>query len=159
MLFLALIAFALPPLDHGKLLDAIRTVEDVRGSRRPGRHGERGDYALTYDVWQQHSRLDFFRYAYDPVISRQVAQAHLESLCNGLERAGLPITPYTLGLAWNGGLRATVRHRTVASTKDYAERVQNVYFEKTKAPAGALDYLPPAGASCSYEPGASVATQ
>ncbi len=72
-----------------------------------------------------HTTAPFVR-ALDRRAADEVAVKHYEWLKRGLESAGLPATPYTIALAWNGGLRAAVKGRTPAVARDYAERVANL---------------------------------
>ena len=51
---------------------------------------------------------------------------HYEWIKRGLIRAGMPVSPYNVALAWNGGLSATVRGRAPAAAHNYAERVTNL---------------------------------
>lgn len=67
-----------------------------------------------------------FAHALDRQASDAVAAEHYEWLRRGLERAGMPATPYNIALAWNGGLRTVLRGRAGAATRDYAMRVDNL---------------------------------
>jgi len=57
----------------------------------------------------------------------------LEGSRPGLFRAGLPVTPDNIALAWNGGLSATIRGRVPAATRNYAERVNNLAVQMSQA--------------------------
>lgn len=113
---------------RAETLQAIRAVENPRGTLRPGRHGELGPYQFRSGTWRMHTRKDFSR-AIDPRLAEEVAVRHYEWLSRGLRRHGLPVTPYNIALAWNGGLTATIRGRAPAAAHDYATRVSNLAHE------------------------------
>lgn len=107
------------------ILEAIHHVENPRNSARPGKFGELGAYQFRRETWQMHTKVPFER-AIDLAVSREVAIRHYEWLRRGLERNGLPQTPYFIALAWNGGLSSVVKGRSSRATRDYAERVNNL---------------------------------
>jgi hypothetical protein len=47
-------------------------------------------------------------------------------LARGLEAARVPVTPYNIALAWNGGLSAVISGRSPLRAHDYAQRVTNL---------------------------------
>lgn len=99
------------PLDEARLLWAIAQVE-TGGIDRHGAAGERSIYQLTPAVWRQYQGT-----------SRQRALAHLRWLASRVDNP----TPYRVALVWNGGLGAL--RRPAASTRDYAQRVENLYLD------------------------------
>lgn len=66
-----------------------------------------------------------FSAALDRHTSDNVAVSHYEWLKRGLEQAHLPVTPYNIALAWNGGLDAVIAGKAPAAAHDYASRVVN----------------------------------
>ena len=110
--------------ERWETLEAIHWIENPRNSQEPGRYGELGAYQFREVTWRMHTSVPFAR-ANDRKASDQVAVRHYEWLKSGLVRAGIEITPYTIALAWNGGLTAVVRGTISESTRDYADRVSN----------------------------------
>lgn len=109
-------------------LEAIHHVENPRDVRSPGRYGELGPYQFRRSTWRMHTDQPFER-ALEREASEQVAILHYEWIARGLRRNGIAVTPYTIALAWNGGLSATVRGRAPRSARSYAERVSNLAEE------------------------------
>ncbi len=72
-----------------------------------------------------HTSAPFAR-AIDKRASDDVAVKHYEWLKRGLEQAGMPVTPYNIALAWNGGLEAVVLGHSPAVARDYAQRAANL---------------------------------
>lgn len=110
---------------RAETLEAIHRVENPRDSTKPGRYGELGAYQFRRGTWKMHTKVPFER-ALDRVESEEVAIRHYEWLRRGLERNGLPQTPYFIALAWNGGLASVVRGRAPRAAHDYAQRVTNL---------------------------------
>ncbi len=111
--------------ERWETLEAIHCVENPHNVTRPGLFGELGAYQFRESTWRQHTTVPFAR-ALDRDVSDMVAVRHYDYLKRGLERAGLPVTPYNIALAWNGGLDAAVRGCAPAAARDYAERVANI---------------------------------
>lgn len=107
------------------VLAAIHQLENPRNLQRPGPRGELGAYQFRRSTWLMHTDEPFER-ALDRATADVVAQRHYEWIKRGLRRAKLPTSPYFIALAWNGGLSATVRGRTAASSRDYASRAANL---------------------------------
>ena len=116
-------------------LEAIHQIENPRNLTRPGAKGELGPYQFRAETWRMHTAVPFVR-ALDRRESDVVAVKHYEWLCRGLTRAGLRVTPYTIALAWNAGLTATVRGRAPAAAPAYAQRAVNLAdaFEREANP-------------------------
>lgn len=106
-------------------LEAIHRLENPRDLTQPGPCGELGAYQFRENTWRMHTSVPF-ACALERRASDEVAIKHYEWLKQGLERAGLPATTYTIALAWNGGLNAAVRGRAQARARDYAERAANL---------------------------------
>lgn len=106
-------------------LEAIHQIENPKELTRPGAHGELGAYQFRETTWRMHSK-EPFRRALDRAQSDVVAVKHYEWLKRGLEQAGVPITPYNIALAWNGGLEATVLGRSVSASHAYAQRAETL---------------------------------
>jgi hypothetical protein len=111
--------------ERWETLEAIHWIENPSNSDRPGRFGELGAYQFRESTWRMHTSIPFYR-ALDRHASDEVAVRHYEWIKNGLVRNGIEITPYTIALAWNGGLTSVVRGSITAGTRDYAERVSNM---------------------------------
>jgi hypothetical protein len=109
-------------------LEAIHHLENPRNSPRPGPFGELGPYQFRPETWKMHTKVPFRR-ALDRAESDAVAVVHYEYLKRGLERNGMPATPYTIALAWNGGLDAAVKGNSPRVAHDYARRAVNLAEE------------------------------
>jgi len=126
-------------------LEAIHQLENPRDLPNPGPFGELGAYQFRAETWHMHTAMPFAR-ALDRSTSDEVAVRHYEWIKAGLERAGVPVTPYAVGLAWNGGLDAAINGRSPRIARDYAQRVANL--------AASLHGAAPAAAT----PPAAIAT-
>lgn len=109
-------------------LEAIHQIENPRDSSAPGPFGELGPYQFREPTWKMHT-LAPFQSALDKKKSDAVAVKHYDWLKHELERRGVAISPYSIALAWNGGIRAAVSLHPPASTKDYASRAANLAAE------------------------------
>ncbi len=121
----SLIPSTLRATERWETLEAIHWIENPYNTERPGRYGELGAYQFREATWRMHTTVAFAR-ATDRRASDEVAIRHYEWLKKALLRNGIEVTPYTIAVAWNGGLRAAVRGPAAASTRDYAERVNNI---------------------------------
>ena len=111
------------------VLYAIRQVESGdRYDGPPGSRGELGAYQFRRQVWYQHTRepFDQARTAY----ADKVAADHYRWIAGQLSSAGLTPTPWNIAAAWNSGLTAVRSQRIPRSTRDYANRVDNLVHEK-----------------------------
>ncbi len=113
---------------RAEVLLAIHWVENPRNVTKPGPKGELGPYQFREPTWRMHTKAPFRR-ALDREQAETVARRHYDWIVRGLVRNGLPVTPYNISLAWNGGLSATVRGRAPAAAHRYAERVHNLAEE------------------------------
>ncbi|MDB6170002.1 MAG: hypothetical protein JWM88_2866 [Verrucomicrobia bacterium] len=120
-----LLATTVSASERWETLEAIHWVENPHNSDRPGRFGELGAYQFREGTWRMHTSVPFYR-ANERKSSDEVAVRHYEWIKNGLVRAGIEITPYTIALAWNGGLTAAIRGNVTVGTRDYAARVSNM---------------------------------
>ena len=106
-------------------LEAIHNLENPQNLPRPGARGELGAYQFRASTWHLHTNTPFSA-AIDRQASDEVAMQHYEYLRKGLEAAGIPVTPYTIALAWNSGLGAATSGRAPAAAHDYAQRATNL---------------------------------
>lgn len=106
-------------------LEAIHNLENPRNLMRPGPRGELGAYQFRESTWRAYTTEPFAR-ALDRARSDYVATQHYEWLKRRLEMAGVPVTPYTIALAWNGGVSAAINRRSPAAARNYAERAANL---------------------------------
>lgn len=127
MLVLLISSWAMAGTAPGRAatLEAIHQLENPRDLVRPGARGELGAYQFRVHTWQMHTSLPFTR-ALDRRTSDIIAVIHYEWLKAGLESARIPVTPYMIGLAWNGGLSAAVTGRSPRAAHAYAERAANL---------------------------------
>jgi hypothetical protein len=113
--------------DRGEILMAIHLVENPNNSVKLGSRGELGPYQFRPGTWQMHTDKPFYLAA-DKQESDAVAQKHYEWITRGLTRAGLAVTPYSIALVWNAGLKATIQNKVPSSSRNYAMRVENTVF-------------------------------
>jgi len=106
-------------------LEAIHQLENPNDTPQPGRCGELGAYQFREQTWKMHTVAPFSR-ALDRRSSDAVAVKHYEWIKAELVRRGIEVRPYTVALAWNGGLGAAVQADPPASAVDYATRVANL---------------------------------
>jgi hypothetical protein len=106
-------------------LEAIHQLENPNDTAQPGRCGELGAYQFREQTWKMHTVAPFSR-ALDRRSSDAVAVKHYEWIKAELARRGVEVSPYTIALAWNGGLGAAVEPGPPASAVDYATRVANL---------------------------------
>ena len=106
-------------------LEAIHHLENPRNLSRPGPAGELGAYQFRSATWRMHTTRPF-QQALNREASDVVAVKHYDWLKRGLEKAGLPATPYNIALAWNGGLSAVLAGRAPSIAHDYASRAANL---------------------------------
>ena len=123
---------SLPAAERWETLQAIHWVENPHNSPKAGPCGELGAYQFRENTWRMHTQVPF-KQAVNRSQSDEVAVRHYEWIKRGLVRAGLPVTPYNIALAWNGGLSATIRGRVPAATRNYAERVNNLAVQMSQA--------------------------
>jgi hypothetical protein len=106
-------------------LEAIHQLENPNNTSEPGPCGELGPYQFREQTWKMHTVAPFSR-ALDRQSSDAVAVKHYEWIKAELVRRGIEVNPYTIALAWNGGLEAAVQSDPPASVVDYATRVANL---------------------------------
>jgi len=109
-------------------LEAIHQLENPNDTQQPGPCGELGPYQFREQTWRMHTVAPFSR-ALDRHSSDAVAVKHYEWLKAELVRRGIDVKPYTIALAWNGGLGAVTQPEPPAAVVDYATRVANLAAE------------------------------
>ncbi|GAB1488694.1 hypothetical protein MASR2M8_11410 [Opitutaceae bacterium] len=124
-LALCLLASVANASDRWETLQAIHWVENPTESVAPGRFGELGAYQFRQATWQMHTKKPF-HLATNRAESDKVAVAHYEWIKRGLERNGIPATPYNIAMAWNAGLTSVVQRRVPSASRHYASRVVNL---------------------------------
>ncbi len=112
-------------VDRAATLEAIHMLENPRNVSRPGPRGELGAYQFRAATWRSYSS-EPFECALDRSKSDEVAARHFEWLRQRLDAAHVPVTPYTIALAWNGGIGAALSGRAPRAARDYAERASNL---------------------------------
>lgn len=123
-------------VDRKTFLRAIGAIESGDRDSARGQAGERGRYQLTRAVWEQHCKADF-KHAHRRVFAYAIAEKHFDWLVGGLLAAELPADVEHLALCWNAGLSAVVNNRIPAPSREYAERVGNLYADFNKQAEGA----------------------
>ena len=110
-------------------LYAIRQVETGdRYDGPPGPFGELGAYQFRRQVWAQHTRVPFSqaRTSY----ADQVAAKHYQWIADSLRSLGVADSAWNCAAAWNCGVDKVRTGRIPRTTRDYAERVQNIIDDK-----------------------------
>jgi hypothetical protein len=132
---LVLVGTALPvtAAQRADILLAIHWVENPRNLTKPGPQGELGAYQFRESTWRMHTKLPF-RYAAEKAHADPVAVRHYDWIARGLIRNGMEVTPYNVGLAWNGGLSATVRGRVPAAALRDAARGPHLQLAQLQPP-------------------------
>ena len=111
-----------------EFLYAIRQVESGnRYDLPPGKYGELGAYQFRREVWLQHTHAPFTD-ARTP-FADTVARLHYEWITEHLRKSGTPATPWNIAAAWNSGVVAVNSGRIPHRSRDYANRVVNLYRE------------------------------
>lgn len=108
------------------LLRCIAEVESNNVSSRIGEQGERSRYQIMPQTWVMYSRTPF-RLIGEDEYQREVdmvALQHIGVIKMTIIRRGLVVSVYSIALGWNGGPN---KIKYSKNTKDYAERVQNLY--------------------------------
>lgn len=118
--------------DRATTLNAIHALENPGNVQRPGLRGELGAYQFREMTWRMHTTMPFAR-AVNRRESDAVAVLHYEWLKRGLQRAGMPATPYMIALAWNSGLFAAISGQSPGRAHDYAKRATNLVAESSRA--------------------------
>ena len=106
-------------------LEAIHQLENPQNSPEPGTYGELGAYQFREETWKMHTQAPFSR-ALDRRSSDAVAVKHYDWIKGELEKRGVTVSPYSVALAWNGGIKAVTAVRPPASAVDYATRAANL---------------------------------
>jgi hypothetical protein len=102
---------------------------DVLDAIRIGPRGELGPFQFRPRVWRTYTQKPF-SLAADRAEAQLVAELHYDWIKRGLERNGLAVSPYHIGLVWNAGLHATVNSRASSHSQHYAQRVANLVESK-----------------------------
>jgi hypothetical protein len=119
-----------PPQFVSDFLYAIRQVETGdRCDGPPGSLGELGAYQFRRQVWAQHTRAPFSQ-ARTPLADK-VAAKHYQWIAESLRSFGVADTAWNCAAAWNCGVDKVCAGRIPRTTRDYAERVQNIIDDKT----------------------------
>jgi type VI protein secretion system component VasK len=129
--FVPSLLFGSTEVDPAAFLCAIAQVEG-NSTTAIGKYGERSRYQFTGATWHSYSSMSFTSASCTDAISlaeqQHVAEKHLAWLQKNLPRP----TVKRLAMAWNAGRGAVMRGEISAATKDYAERVHNLYKEELK---------------------------
>ncbi len=118
-----------PPQFVSDFLFAIRQVESGdRYDAPPGPLGELGAYQFRRQVWAQHTRVPFSEAR--TTYADKVAATHYRWIADSLRSWGVADTPWNCAAAWNCGVDKVRVGRIPRTTRDYAERVQNIIDDK-----------------------------
>lgn len=113
-------------VDRKTFLKAIAQVESGDQDGAVGPDGERGRYQISRAVWKQHTKADF-RFAHRRAFAYAIAERHFDHIVEQLEAAGWSADAQSIASAWNAGLTATINRQLSSATRDYSQRVDNLY--------------------------------
>ena len=114
-----------PPQMVSDFLYAIRQVESGdRYDGPPGPAGELGAYQFRRQVWAQHTGAPFTQARTS--FADEIAAKHYQWIAETLRSSGVADTAWNCAAAWNCGLDRVRAGRIPRSTRDYAQRVQNI---------------------------------
>jgi hypothetical protein len=111
--------------ERWETLQAIHMLENPGDSHCPGSQGELGAYQFREETWKMYTQAPFSR-ALDRRSSDAVAVKYYDWIKGELEKRGVTVTPYSVALAWNGGIKAVTAGHPPASALDYASRAANL---------------------------------
>jgi hypothetical protein len=118
-----------PPQSVCDFLYAIRQVESGdRYDGPPGPAGELGAYQFRRQVWAQHTEAPFSQARTS--LADTIAARHYQWIAETLRSSGVADTVWNCAAAWNCGLENVCTGRIPRSTRDYAQRVQNLMNDK-----------------------------
>lgn len=113
-----------------RILRAIKTKENYQG--KPGLKGELGELQWMPAAWREVSKLPFKTCLGITEVDRiEVHAAEVRwilLLMNRNQRLKQVLTPYNIALLHNAGYGAVRRHEVAASSREYAEQVENLYY-------------------------------
>jgi len=90
-----------------------------------GKAGELGAYQFKESTWKELSSLPH-KEARNPKAADAVAVKFLEKIKAEYKKNGIPVTPYTCALAWNGGIGSVVKDNVSKQAREYGEAVNNL---------------------------------
>jgi hypothetical protein len=119
------------PLNVERLLWAIEQAENTP-PHVIGAAGERSQYQIKESTWRIYSNLPFpcasSTHLADRMEVERVARAHLNQIRIALHAVEAEETPYLIALGWGAGIYAMTYDTASARKRDYAQRVENLYF-------------------------------
>lgn len=122
-------------VDVVKMLEAIKLVENTP-REVIGSAGERSEYQITQDVWEEHSTLPFnWANSSKPRCvqeTRRVANAHINKAIKLLIRDGQTVTVYSVAAIWKAGWRRFKHMELRQADVEYSVRCVNIYQEGSK---------------------------
>lgn len=128
----AVVTLTIPPpraLDLDLMLDVIAQTEAWDG-HSVGRAGEIGPWQITPAVWSRYMHGTMRGAPLEQL--RYVAFRHVSDLIKQLKARGHAVTPFNVGLAYNGGI-GLVGQKTVPRAKfEYATRCENLFDSQKK---------------------------
>ena len=149
-------------LDLDLVLKAIVKAEDWKG-RGTGEHGELGPLQIRPSIWLAYSfkPIKWAEGTHQEMKYEQmrVGQAVIEDIDLQLAGLKLPRTAYSVALVYNAG-QTNVKFGNISrGTRDYAERVQNIYAEMVIKEATEPQFYKLGKSSQSITPGAHEITR
>lgn len=122
------------PINLSKLHSALKGIEAWDG-RSVGRAGERGPLQMKRTTWYDFSdRPHSWAAGGNPIRDAEAKRAETQyvlwliEVCN--KQIGRKPTPYMVGLIHNAGCGTVEHGRPNAHQRDFAQRVENLYYEK-----------------------------
>ena len=112
IIFILLALPACAQVDEARLLRAIALVESNGNPAAVGAHGERGECQMMSAMRRHYG----------------TPEVMLRDLERQLPRAGMPVSEYTLALAFHCGMTRIRQRRITDADADYAQRVRAIYI-------------------------------
>lgn len=123
-------------LDLTQVVEAIRQVENWDG-RSTGAAGEKGPWQFTRDAWFEHSTKPFWmaegRSRDCMGEQHRVAMARVDRISSRIAASHIDFSTYSIALVFTCGYEGAKRGKPSRQKRDYAQRVQNIYDQLTKA--------------------------
>ena len=118
------------PLDVERMIWALKLAENWDG-HSIGKRGERGPLQFTASRWHELTVLHFSCAMHGGNVYDVIAARHVLDLIAQCEQIGAHPTAYMIGALHNAGRAAVVSGRFPKAKKDFAQRVQNLYDDKS----------------------------
>lgn len=122
-----------PPIDIRREIESIAAAENSAG--KVGAAGERGRLQFTATRWYELShkphRWAGWRHPFALAETERVEHEHIQDLIARCQKIRIVPTAYTIALMHTAGEEAVRTRSASAFKKDFAQRVENLYYAST----------------------------